>query len=84
MGRGVTTFAHARHLIDARRTDETSRSESWRSRILAIPYAVQSGFRYPAFAFLPGLRYRPLGAKLFELCSGRFGQRGISHIGPIP
>jgi hypothetical protein len=46
----------------------------WRSRMPSNP----------AFAFLPGLRYRPLGAKLFELCSGRFGQRGIPHLGPIP
>jgi hypothetical protein len=44
---------------NARQTNETSQYES--------------GFRYPAFAFLSGLRYRPLGAKLCELCSGRFG-----------
>jgi len=93
--RGVTNFSsRASPLADtARRTDESSRSD------LAIPYAVQSGFRYPAFAliqlslFLRSPRCLPLGANplrptfrngLPNLYSGRSGQCGTLIIGAIP
>jgi hypothetical protein len=51
---------------------------------LAIPYAVQSGFRYPAFAFSAWPSLPTSWSKLFEQCSGRSGQRGIPHLGSIP
>lgn len=52
--------------------DETSRSEPSRSlrfnlsRSGRLPYAVQSGVRFPAIAYLPGLYCRPLRTNLLE------------------
>jgi hypothetical protein len=54
---------------------------NFRDLNLAIPYAVQSGFRYPAFAFLPGLRCQPLRAKLFELMLRAFRATRHTHLG---
>ncbi len=87
-------FRHARDCSVAMRAEPMKllgpnfRALTFRALNLAIPYAVQSGFCYPAIAYLPGLRYRPLRTNLLEPALGAMlpGVQGnaATHLGPIP